>query len=183
MSYEDRIFWIFYLLDEDFYGTSKYDIYAYTDSKDIAKRFKETRDMKKFFMKRVKLDSDGFNNIVRYYSSNELENFTGKLRVEDKNISKNFSIPITRREKQHVKNMASLYLNEYLCNAAWYDAGIYKSKYFNALNELLYVGVHASMYFQTYDENTWEILQKRMNSNDFNILYKNFSEVLTKDVN
>lgn len=45
-------YWLFYLNDDD-------SLYAYTDDKKLAKRFKHERNMKLFTCKKVKLDKEG----------------------------------------------------------------------------------------------------------------------------
>ena len=170
-SYKDKYFWIFYLIKENgYYGTDNYDIYAFTDDKNISKRFKATRNMKIFFVKKIKLDRQGMNDLIRHHMVSELKMYEGIFIGNDYKIQ-SFELPLTLREKETCDSLSSLYANEYVYRYAWNDASVFKDKYYDALKTLFYVHLHRYLYI---DDSEWEEVGEKLLPNNFNILMSQF---------
>lgn len=173
-KYKERNFYLFYIIsNRGFYGTDQYDIYAFTDNKKIANNFKKTRNMKKFFCKKKKLDREEYNELIRHYMENELEMFEGTTKGKHYTIE-TFSLVITRREKRTCQSMGSLILNENLYQYAWGSPNVFKDKYKNALKHLQYESIN--LYLDLGDEfdGYVEDIVENMFPDDFNILMDQF---------
>lgn len=170
-GYKDKYFWIFYITKEDgFYGSDMYDVYAFTDNKDIAKKFKSTRNMKIFFEKKIKLNREEMNNLIRHHMISELKMYEG-ISIDKKHKSYYFELPLTLREKETCDSLSSLYTNEYIYRYVWNDASVFKDKYYYALKSLSYVSLHKFLYV---DDSDWEELSEKVLPNNFNILVDQF---------
>lgn len=166
--------WIFYLINKDeVYGTSEYDIYAFTDKIEFVESFIQTRNMNKFFTKKIKMNQSEYNDLIKNYMNSELDMFEGTTKIKSSNDVKTFSLVLTRREKMTVTNMSSLCLNEYIYREVWVDPNIFKKKYISALSILQYTGLHQYL-SSSGDDDIWEDTVKNLFSNDLNILLKDF---------
>lgn len=179
-EYKERQFYLFYLLDENgCYGTDQYDVYAFTDSKKLAREFKKTRNMKMFFCKKQKLDRAAYNDLIRYYMENELEMYEGTTTGEHYTIEV-FKLPITRREKRTCQSLGSLAMNEQLYLYAWKSPRLFKDKYRKALDVIQYTGVN--IYLTEGDEYNgyMEDIIEEMFPDDFNILMDQFGQTFVQ---
>lgn len=158
------------MLDKDGYcGTHQYDIYAFTDNKKLADKFKKTRNMKKFFCKKQKLDRAAYNDLIRYYMENELEMFEGTTVGKGYTIEI-FKLVITRREKRTCQSLGSLVLNERLYTYAWDSPKLFKEKYRKALDTIQYSAVNKYI----VEGGCIEDIVENMFPDDFSILMDQF---------
>lgn len=93
----DITVYIFYLIRDvqNVYKYEKYDIYAYTTDKKIAKEFKLTRDMNKFYLKKINMTRKELNDMYKYNMNAQLEIHNGTTYLSDYKPIK-FSMVLTR---------------------------------------------------------------------------------------
>ena len=150
---EKKKFWIFYLVyDKAIWDVEPYGIYAYTNKKEYAKKFENTRNMNRFCMKELKLDREEINALYKNFTNNQLEIMKGKTKLNDTKEIREFETVVTMREQIACKHHATLYINEYACRYAWDTPYIFKSKYIRALNTIGY------SYYYNYIRGTEEML-------------------------
>lgn len=167
--------WLFYLIsDEEIHNTLKYDIYAFTNDIELADNFTNSRDMSKFYIKCKKINIEEKNNLIKYYMNCELEKMTCMTRMKNDYKIQSIALAVTRKERISCQNLSSLYLNEYIYREVWNDPQIFKSKYRNALNTILYEGLHK--YISLGDNEIWENSISKMHSNDLSIMMQLIKE-------
>lgn len=171
-------FWIFYHRNiDDFDELGPYEIYAYTNNKDLAKNFKDTRNMNNFYLKKMDLDRKEYNDLYRNYMNQILEWFTGTTR--DNTGIMEFSIALTRQESIFTTNQATLMLHESLYRYAWFPIDPLKKEYKKALNILNYQGIRD--YILRGETDTHIELIQKMHTDDLRLILNNYGDLFLKE--
>lgn len=179
MKYNERKkVWVFYLIGMDnFFDTDKGEIYAYTDKKEYAKSFRDTRDMTKFREKKFSLSRSEYNELVHEYMRSDLEIFDGRTRSSEYMI-KDFGIVLTMKESISIKTIREIYARENLFNYAWTDISFLKDKYAQALKKLQYCAFNG--YIITGNDDIYNHIVETVIPDDFKILMDNIGSTLIK---
>ena len=122
-------YWIFYKDNE---------IYAYTDSKEYAKRFMEERNMKLFQKKKVKISSYEVNQLAEFYQTAWLKE--SELPVYD-NVNLSWSdetFVITEMEEITITNVSAQLMNADIFRWCWFNPYPFNDKLIAALKTLHY---------------------------------------------
>lgn len=179
MKNKFKIYVFIYTGKDSIYSTTQYEIYAWTDNKDYAERFASTRNMKYFFMKKVKLSLQERNRLIKDHMMCELSEFEGNTQLELGKKVKKFSIVLTKREKQSIMLERGLAINEYIFTAVWDDCNYLKDSIQEALQRLLYFDFQK---YLLYGENeVTSNAMKKVKVNDMNIILKNIGSLLLED--
>jgi len=132
MSKEDKKYkyQIFYLKKDG-------SLYAYTDSKKLAKSFMEQRNSNKFYTKKVILDKEGISYLAKEYQNQILMEKMYFAFIRDKRRRIRFPWVVTAAEDLMVNSYISqATINIY--NNAWYPINIFNDELQRALRELRY---------------------------------------------
>lgn len=169
MTHDNKTkFWLFYTKYDAHGSNEDYELYAFTDNNEMAKSFKETRCMAKFYMKTVKLDRMNYNELIRHHMMCELEFYEGNCKLESSNKIKKYIMAITKREKQRLLTDITLVLHENLYYYVWDNISILNDEYLNALALLGYPGLQTFIY---YGENpVKQSIEDSLVCNDINLL-------------
>lgn len=137
-------YWLFYLKREyqDDYPMSS-DLYAYTDSKNLAKLFMETRDMSKFIIKKEEMSTNEIHNLAEFenFGVLELHEYKTKEYGHGSNTM-NGSIVITRGEKTFSINHGYSLQYDELLKYAWINPFIFKDEYVDALHTISFTDAY-----------------------------------------
>ena len=177
MKDKKRKYWLFYIINKDVADRNNAfvnDIYAFTDSIDIAENFINTRNMSVFYTKTEKLSASDVKELIRHYMTCELEIFSGTTRTNKYKLN-GFKIALTRRERQFVQTKASLTLHEEIYQYVWKNVNPFKQKYLEALKILLYKDLQK--YITDGDDETEGYLY----SNDLTIIIENGRDLFIED--
>lgn len=167
--------WIFYLIaDHDVYGTYPNEIYAYTTDLELAAMFSKQRDMNKFYMKKVKMDTGELNNLYKDYMDSSLVQLNSTTRKGEKMKAKSLDIALTRRESIACTNAASLYTNERLYETIVINPMVFKKDYLKALMTIRYLPLYEL--FKGIDIIHTNV-HKHMHPDMLNIVLDNFGEL------
>lgn len=112
-------------------------LYAFTNNKDVANKFRNDRNMDKFvFHKETGVSKDEFNRFSSQYHKCELINghFYTKGDILNKRVP--VSVLCTCKEEETVLINSDKMWNEY--KDCLFDASMIKNKYLKALNTLMY---------------------------------------------
>lgn len=149
-------YWIFYLMKDiidvdslPFDMTT--DIYAYTDSKKIAESFKNTRNMKYFACRKMKLDKSEVHDLTKDLTNAYLQNLEGRcpiLGMGTKEIT--YNIPVTKSEKIVIETNCYNVISSQIFAYAFGTPFIFKEEYINALGTLKYIDCYK--YIKTGDQ-------------------------------
>lgn len=156
-------FWFFYTKEDD--GT--YELYAFTDDKELANAFMESRCMERFYKKTEKLDRMNYNELIRSYMTCELEYFEGLCQLVSSECSK-FKLPVTKREKQRILADESVMLHEKLYAHVWDNISILQTEYLEALWTLGYPALQS--YIKFGDNPIHRTVEDGFIPNDMNFL-------------
>ena len=160
--------YIFYLHDVSDIGYGYFDtvenneIYAYTTKKNLADDFIKGRDMSKFYIKKVELNKKDLNALYHDYMNQELMIYEGITRTKKYKI-KDFSCVLTKREVTIIEAMLSRYMHEKIYKYLWTDPDVFKDKYKEALDNILYTGLNK--YITEGGDGIWEQTEGRMLEN------------------
>ena len=169
-------YWIFYLM-KDIVDVSAFpfdletDIYAYTDSKEIAERFKNTRNMKYFACRKMKLDKSEVHDLTKDLNNAYLQNLEGHcpiLGMGTKEIT--YNIPITKLEKIVIDTDCYNVISSHIYTYAFNSPFIFKEEYVEALGILKYIDCYR------YVKNGGTALECRPNL--LNVFLKQFGFML-----
>ena len=138
-----------------FYLKKDGSLYAYTDSKKLAKSFMEQRNLNKFYTKKVTLDKEGISYLAREYQNQILIEKMYFAFIRDKRRMIRFPWVVTAAEDLMVNSYISqATINIY--NSAWYPINIFNDELQRALRELRY-----------------DVCNNYIGANDWNKDYKN----------
>lgn len=135
-------YWVFYESDiiENNNNLNLYNsIYAYTDSKKIANRFINERNMKKFILQKKEFNTDEINILTMEIPTKKL-NIT-KLDTSDSGFKKDYKlieIALTDDEKFDINNLI-INIRISLCKNSMTSPYIFKKKYIKSLNLIKYI--------------------------------------------
>ena len=178
MNDKKRKCWLFYLITDDDYGIDKYDIYAYTDKKEYAESFIKTRNMDNFLLKERKLDRKDFNKLHKKYTSRYLVVITGKTRGRNSFKIKDFEIVLTEKEKALCDGASNTFLYYNIYKYTWISNEVFKKKYRNALDILLYGPINKTLC--SY-ENDIDDIMKRIHIDYFRVIMMTYKKLFLKD--
>lgn len=123
-------------------------LYAFTENKELADKFELTRDMKQFYLKKVKMNEEEFNKF-RYdfgHCNLRLSGFTTRIKDFGKDI---MFLVTTEKEEESVYLRADDILKE-LGKYTDMEAGYFNTEVMKALNQLNYYSLYK---FYSNDEN------------------------------
>lgn len=178
MNEKKKKYWLFYLISKvDIYGSLPYDIYAFTDDIELAESFVNTRNMNMFYTKQKKLNKKEINELLKTYMTCELGWMEITTKIKEKYKVGRFNLPLTLREKQSCYNMSSLYLDDYIYRTVWDDNRIFKNKYANALDVLLYSGLRE---YLNGNEYTWSETNAKLVPDYMEFIFHDFRDLFIK---
>lgn len=170
--------WIFYLVgDEDVYGTSPNEIYAYTTDITTAAQFIDERDMSLFYMKNLKVSRDELNDLYRHHTSSLLQIIERETRDPENPVKTvDFKIALTNREVLACDSQLSVWVNEELCSKALVPPLLFKDKYVKYLVRLMYISNFEYIHNR-------EIIHRSSNTkvigDYYSIIMENFGDLFT----
>lgn len=173
---ETFLYYCFYLESNDI--NKPYELYAYTDSKKLAKRFKQERDMKKFIYQPYRLNIQEIHDITKNYREMYLETLTGKTKIN--HIGSpivEFSIVVTKMEKLNVINFISDLIFSKLWLHTSIDPKYFKSEYQKALKEIGYTDGYEYFYSKNKDS-TKSILEFGLEPDFLNTFLSFYKELM-----
>ena len=142
---ETFLWYCFYIESKDM--DKDFELYAYTDSKKLAKRFQKERDMTKFIMKTYYLTVDEVHNLAENYNEMYLEIFQGKTKVNTDGFHiVEFSMVVTKMEKLNVLNFTSDLIFAKLWLLTNIDPKCFRPEYSEALDVLGYTDGYEYFY-------------------------------------
>ena len=129
-------YWFFYIKSEfiDDVVLPQIDdtLYAYTDNKDYAKKFMNTRDMSKFILKKSKISK----GIVNYYADNIPDGYLVEESLPTKPKKQKVSIVITSLERTNLQNTINSVMLYKLWRTAIINPEVFVDRYRNILNNM-----------------------------------------------
>lgn len=136
-------YYLFYLIerDENQIEISR-KLYAYTDDKKIAKKFKEERDNNQFHMVTMYPSKEEIHDIALEYKDLILSDKGLKFFNSKTGVSTPGSLVMTREEYLTVHRRASSLILQELPIHTWISPYIFKQKTFEALDTLGYVSFY-----------------------------------------
>ena len=167
MTHENKKkFWFFYVKEAN-EESNAYELYAFTDSKNIAEEFMRTRCMSKFYKKIVKVDRLNYNHLIKNHMMCELEYHEGVCRTNSNKFC-TYKLPVTKYENRRIMADESIFLHETLYTYVWYDINFLKKKYIEALWTLGYTMLNS---YVKYGQNLiHDKIEDNMIPNDMNFL-------------
>ena len=144
-------FWLFYLKE-----TGK--LYAYTSNKEYAYNFKLTRNMSKFIVKKVKLDSCEMNELYSSDVDGILSTYDGHT-VDNKYKIIDFSLIMTKREIKSVMVEETMAVSTSVLRYVWVPPMVLNEKYLDPLRCLLYPFLHAYIKDDSIDERVFRCIK------------------------
>lgn len=172
-------YWIFYLVNSRcIFDISNYDIYAFTDNKEIAENFIKTRNMNKFYLKKMKLNREERNNLIKNNLNSELSFMEGTTRTRKYKVT-SFKIAVTKHEKLFCNNDETIYIHEYLYRFVWGEPSILKDKYINALSTLGFIQMHEMIV--DGDMDSWSDTVSRMHPDHFNMILSHVKDLFIEN--
>ena len=134
-------YWLFYLKKDN---ENDHELYAYTDNKNFALNFKESRNMDKFICVKKKLSQKEVNFLARDYQSNILQSISLKTSDENNKVIETTVIG-TMIEKITVTNETTRFMVCGLYEHCWIDPNLFNSEVYKALEILEYVDIYNMM--------------------------------------
>lgn len=123
-------YWFYYLKDDK-------TLYAYTDQKELARKFESTRDMNIFYKIKKVISKDALNSLAEEYQNKYLNEY--ELNTYDTNTGYKCKVYIVMTQEEYMTVLASdagilVGLNSH----CFYDPRIFKDEIQEALNEIYY---------------------------------------------
>lgn len=172
-------FWFFYTKYDAYGENDDFELYAFTDNKEIAQSFKDTRCMDKFYLKTAKLDRQNYNELIRHHMMCELSYHEGNCKIDFSNKLKKYKMAITKREEQRLLRDISLFMHEKLYGCVWKDIWCLADKYIDALTLLCYPGLQS---YITLGENPiHQSVEDAILCNDINLLFDQINWTITPE--
>jgi hypothetical protein len=131
-------YWFFYIKPEYLHlvCTEEDDslLYAYTDNKEIAKLFKQQRDIDKFFVVKREIEKDEVNHLAKYFMREYL--LKKSLKTKINNIGSDiieYEVALTTTEDIMIKTTASKLIMIDIWTYSWIDPNLFTVEYQKAL--------------------------------------------------
>lgn len=175
---DDYEMYLIYIKTDDMADVAQYDIYAYTNSKEILKQFKETRNMDKFYIKKESFTKEELNDLYKTHMHSNLEKYKVSFRDNCYHYHE-ASIPITQWERMKIDMASSMVIHEKIYEHVWTDIYPLKKKYYNALSKLLYVGLHH--YITEGGDDLWSETEGKMISLSLPCLFDYCGELFPQE--
>jgi hypothetical protein len=116
--------------------TNDGEIYAYTDNKSFAKSFKQQRNPKKFYLKKILLSSEDLKELHDYYPESVL------MEQDFEVGSKIITMIVAMMEHVTILNYSVQCTTVNMPVAAWVPPQIFESDITDALKEIGYVNAY-----------------------------------------
>lgn len=148
-------YWFFYIkpefIDDVVLPQLGDTLYAYTDNKDYAEKFMNTRDMNKFVLKKSKISK----GLVNYYADNIHSGYLSEESLPTKPDGRIVNIVMTSMERSNLKNT----INSVMLYKLWRKAIINPESFINKYkNALKYMGFDIGYDYMSGDSNGTELL-------------------------
>lgn len=146
-------YYLFYFIEKDEDGFEiERSLYAYTDNKKMAKRFKEERNMDKFFEKTLYPSKKEIHDFAVEYKQMMLQR--KKLRFYNKTIGSFFTgeLIMTIDESLFIDHKVSSLILVELSEHAWINPYIFNEETFNALKTIEYVSFYENIVYGNSNE-------------------------------
>lgn len=158
----------------------KYILYAITNNKEIAKRFKKDRNMEKFIYKTHSgITKEEYADMCNENRSSVLEYHKLRTVFDDyhtKSNSKEVTVLMTNWEYQLVEDVDTIMANDIWRNLPY--PLIFNKKYLNALNTLEYINMYKIINIDILPFEIIEKIDEYFNNDDYsapNIIYDELS--------
>lgn len=140
--------YIFYQCRTKAHKISPPRLYAHTTNKELAEQFEMTRDMKQFYLKKVKMTDEEYNEFRYKYSASNLRLSGFTTNIKDFGPDVMFLVT-TEKEEEDTYLRADDILKE-LGKYTMMDGAYFNKEIMKALNELNYFSLYK---FYSNDEN------------------------------
>ena len=166
MKNEKRKVWVFFLLkDASYDGVKMNGIYAFTDSKELAKNFRETRSMKLFYEKKYMMDPIEHSQLLHDKMLRELRMVDCGTKTKDyKAVS--FRIALTAKE-ENVLRAEETDFSYNLLTSKTFDPSIFTYEYRRALDTLLFTALYHYNQADDYSDDASDILSECFGIDEF----------------
>ena len=162
-----KVYKFFRIPDEDDYDDfdieRRYTLYAITNNKKYAKRFKEDRNMKNFICKiHDDIDKDEYSEMCNAERGTVLDLYPLKTVFDNVRISRNAEtndVLMTYNEKQILDDAQTIIDDESFWRTMPYPL-LFKTKYVNILKQLQYLSYFTLMTYGILPDNLMEKLSK-----------------------
>lgn len=113
-------------------------LYAYTDNKDLAKKFEETRDMSKFFKVKRKITRDELNYLADVYNKEYMMMKSFETKTENGDVI-TCDLVLTKMEFFAIDRAYIEMSISKIWTYTWINPFIFKEKIIDALDNLGYI--------------------------------------------
>lgn len=139
MSDEKTKIWVFYLLKKSVDDILPNDIYAFTDDKNLAKSFRQTRNPERFYEKTMRVTIDEYQSLGYENMSKELRAVTLDTKTESY-LPDKAELVLTRNEEELIRSNEYVFTNALLDYV--FNPVIFTKHYRWALEVLLFDDIY-----------------------------------------
>lgn len=152
----DDVYYIFYEKGDD--------IYAYTDSKKLYKKFKKQRNMDLFTVVRLERTKESTHELAENFQQQILSEYSIKTKNENGDVVL-IRIVLSASEHLTINNYGFELLNNSILKFVWISPMLFKHSIFKALKELEYLSLYLSQSMTTRNVEYLSVLYDNIKHN------------------